>query len=173
MEMFHMKSGDIAIVFPNLIHHYQVFTKGINRAFYIQISPSLCGLFGEKLAKFCPDNPGNETSVTVTVNNGHTGDKEIRGAKDATCTEAGYTGDLYCKSCGVKLSTGSSINKSPHDTVTQKLPPEIIEGAGQRITVGEKKALTFRSNALFDDFKRVELDGDTLDTEYYTAGNVR
>lgn len=57
MEMFHMKSGDIAIVFPNLIHHYQVFTKGINRAYYIQISPSLCGLFGEKLAKFCPENP--------------------------------------------------------------------------------------------------------------------
>ena len=40
---------------------------------------------------------------------------------------------------------------------------------GQSITEGEKKALTFRSNALFDDFDRVELDSDTLDIEYYTA----
>ena len=40
---------------------------------------------------------------------------------------------------------------------------------GQSITEDEKKALTFRSNALFDDFDRVELDYETLNTEYYTA----
>ena len=49
------------------------------------------------------------------------------------------------------------------DTVIQKLPPEIIEGKGQNITVGEKKELTFRSNAAFSDFIRVQLDGKNLD----------
>lgn len=70
MEMFHMESGDIAIVFPNLIHHYQVFSKGTNRAYYVQISPTLCGLFGEKLAKFCPENPvvQNENIDPILLN---------------------------------------------------------------------------------------------------------
>ena len=49
------------------------------------------------------------------------------------------------------------------------IPPEIIEGKGQSITEGEKKALTFRSNALFDDFDRVELDYETLDDKNYTV----
>ena len=31
---------------------------------------------------------------------------EIRNAKDATCTEDGYSGDTYCKDCGEKIGTG-------------------------------------------------------------------
>lgn len=56
-ELFHMETGDYAIVFPNLVHHYQVFSTGNNRAYYIQVSPSLCGAFDEKLTKYCPVNP--------------------------------------------------------------------------------------------------------------------
>lgn len=48
-------------------------------------------------------------------------------------------------------------------------PPEIIEGKGQSATEGEKKELTFRSNAAFSDFIRVELDGKTLDEKNYTV----
>ena len=55
------------------------------------------------------------------------------------------------------------------DTVIQKLPPEIIEGKGQNITVGEKKELTFRSNAAFSDFIRAQLDGKNLDEKNYTV----
>ena len=47
----------------------------------------------------------------------HTGGTEIRGAKDATCTEEGYTGDTYCKGCGAKLSTGTAINMLDHNLV--------------------------------------------------------
>ncbi|MBR6770520.1 MAG: S-layer homology domain-containing protein, partial [Lachnospiraceae bacterium] len=39
----------------------------------------------------------------------HSDGTELRGEKEATATEAGYTGDTYCKSCGVKLSTGKDI----------------------------------------------------------------
>ena len=31
---------------------------------------------------------------------------EIRNAKAATCTEDGYTGDTYCKSCGARIAKG-------------------------------------------------------------------
>lgn len=57
MDLFHMNTGDLSVVFPNMIHHYQVFAKGVNRAYYIQISPSLFGVFAEKLAKYCPKDP--------------------------------------------------------------------------------------------------------------------
>ena len=49
------------------------------------------------------------------------------------------------------------------------IPPEIIKGKGQTITAGEKKALSFTSNADYNDFIRVELDGKTLDTKNYTV----
>ena len=39
---------------------------------------------------------------------------EIRNASAATCNREGYTGDTYCKSCGAKVSTGTSIPKTAH-----------------------------------------------------------
>ena len=39
---------------------------------------------------------------------------EYRNAKEATCAEAGYTGDLYCKDCNTKLRNGSAIAKKSH-----------------------------------------------------------
>ena len=45
----------------------------------------------------------------------HDGGTEVKGAKAATCTEKGYTGDTYCKGCGVKLSDGKEIPVTGHD----------------------------------------------------------
>ena len=55
------------------------------------------------------------------------------------------------------------------DTVIAKLPPEIIKGAGQSITQGESKVLSFTSNAAYSDFIRAQLDGKTLDEKNYTV----
>ena len=44
----------------------------------------------------------------------HTGGTEIRDAKDATCTENGYTGDTCCKGCGAKLESGKVIPAAGH-----------------------------------------------------------
>ena len=41
--------------------------------------------------------------------NNHTGNEEIRGAAEATCTQDGYTGDTYCKDCDALLSSGTVI----------------------------------------------------------------
>ena len=145
----------------------------------------------------------------------HDGDKETRNAKEATCTEAGYSGDVYCLVCNEMITKGHDINMASHKlnyipktdaTVTEtgndeywqctvcdkyfsdaegtneitdlegwkagdgkidKLPSEIIEGKGQSITEGEKKALSFTSNAAYSDFIRVELDGSELSEENY------
>ena len=153
----------------------------------------------------------NHTFMGAKYSDNHTGGTEIRGAKDATCTEEGYTGDTYCIGCGEKISAGIAIKMSAHnlekipakdatvtetgnkeywqcenckkyfadekdtneisleDTVIQKLPPEIIKGKGQCVAEGEKKALSFTSNAAYSDFIRVELDGKTLDAKNYTV----
>ena len=42
---------------------------------------------------------------------------EIRGAKQATCTESGYTGDTYCKDCNQKLKDGTTIPAKGHTEV--------------------------------------------------------
>ena len=139
----------------------------------------------------------------------HDGDKETRNAKEATCTEAGYSGDVYCLVCNEMITKGHDINMASHklnyipktdatvtetgndeywqctvcdkyfsdaagtneikldDTVISKLPPEIIKGMDQSVTEGEKKALSFTSNAAYSDFIRVELDGSELSEEYY------
>ena len=39
----------------------------------------------------------------------HKGETEIRDAKDATCTEDGYTGDTYCKDCDKMITKGETI----------------------------------------------------------------
>ena len=39
---------------------------------------------------------------------------ETRNQKKATCTEEGYTGDLYCKDCNKRLQKGEAIPKTDH-----------------------------------------------------------
>ena len=91
-------------------------------------------------------------------------------AKAATVTEIGNKEYWHCKDCGKYFSDKDGKNSIDlKDTVTQKLPPEIIEGMGQSLTAGEAKELIFRSNAAFGDFIRVELDGKTLDAANYTV----
>ncbi len=97
-------------------------------------------------------------------------------AKDATVTEEGNIEYWYCKDCEKYFSDADGINEiadleawKTGDGKIDKLSPEIIEGKGQSITAGEKKELTFKSNAAFSDFIRVELDGKTLDAKNYTV----
>ena len=97
-------------------------------------------------------------------------DLEMIPAKDATVTETGNEEYWHCKDCGKYFADENGTNEIKlADTVIAKLPPEIIEGKGQSITVGEKKELTFRSNAAFSDFIRVQFDGKTLDEKNYTV----
>ena len=91
-------------------------------------------------------------------------------AKGATVTETGNIEYWHCLDCDKYFADENATNEIKlDDTVISKLPPEIIEGKGQSITAGDKKELTFKSNAAFGDFIRVEFDGKTLDEKNYTV----
>ena len=90
-------------------------------------------------------------------------------AKDATVTEQGNIKYYYCENCGKYFADEDGTKEiSLSETVIQKFPLEIIEGNNATVNNGEKKSLTFRSNAAFADFIRVEIDGKTLDEKDYT-----
>ena len=71
------------------------------------------------------DTKGKNSGTTFYYSNGVWGtakpcdhkNTEIRNAKDATCTEPGYTGDTYCKDCGKKIGTGTAILAKGHTEV--------------------------------------------------------
>lgn len=97
-------------------------------------------------------------------------DLEKISATDATVTETGNKEYWHCKDCGKYFADENGTNEIKlADTVIAKLPPEIIEGKRQSVTEGEKKELTFKSNAAFSDLIRAQLDGKTLDEKNYTV----
>lgn len=56
-ELFHMEEGDFAVIFPDVIHHYQVFSPGVNKACYLWAQPSLGEQFVSTMQKYCPLDP--------------------------------------------------------------------------------------------------------------------
>ena len=56
-ELYHMEKGDFAVVFPNVIHHYQVFGKEENKALYMLVSPTLLPNYMVEIQKNCPQYP--------------------------------------------------------------------------------------------------------------------
>lgn len=73
----------------------------------------------------------NTYAVTLTEPTGcQHNNTEIRNASEATCTEAGYTGDTYCTVCGEKLSTGSAIPAKGHTTETRNAKAATCTEAG-------------------------------------------
>ena len=97
-------------------------------------------------------------------------DLEIIPEREATVTDTGNTEYWHCKDCENNFSDPDGENGIElKDTVIPKLPPEIIKGMGQSVTTGEKKTLSFTSNAAYRDFIRVEIDGKTLDAKNYTV----
>lgn len=56
-ELYHMEKGDFALVFPELIHHYQVFNSESCKAIYALASPLLAPSYTKELQQFCPVNP--------------------------------------------------------------------------------------------------------------------
>ena len=52
---------------------------------------------------------------------------EVRDAVEATCTTEGYSGNTFCKDCGVKVSDGASVPKKEHSFSTAVTPPTCTE----------------------------------------------
>ena len=70
------------------------------------------------------ETEGAEAGTTINYLDGVWGGKpcshentEIRNAKDATCTEDGYSGDTYCTDCNEKIKDGKIIFATGHTEV--------------------------------------------------------
>ena len=100
--------------------------------------------------------------------NNHTDLKHIN-AKAATAAAEGNIEYWYCGDCDKYFSDAAATKEiTKAATVTAKLPPKITAGDGAAVTQGEKKELSFTSDASFADFLRVELDGTVLEEKNYT-----
>ena len=129
---------------------------------------------------FSDENATDEITLAETVvpAAGH-GETELKNQKDATCTEAGYTGDKVCAVCGETLEKGETIPKLAHDykdgkcTICGTIDPDfkvvITDGANATWQKGTKDGLSFTSNAAFAHFQKVQVDGKDLDASDYTV----
>ena len=106
----------------------------------------------------------------------------------ATCTEEGNTEYWYCETCKKYFSDSEGKNEiTPESTVISAIghsyengkctvcgaidpnfTPEIIAGANGTWQKGTQDGLSFTSNAAFDDFIKVQVDGKDLDASNYT-----
>ena len=102
---------------------------------------------------------------TVIPATGHT---PSRVEPQAPTTEAvGSTGYWYCADCGKYFSDEECTQEiALADTVIAKLP-KIIAGAEQTWTRGSKDGLAVTSDAPFDGFQKVQVDGKDLDPANY------
>ena len=115
---------------------------------------AICEVCGESYGKLDPNNHANLKHID---------------AKAATKTSEGNIEYWYCDGCNKYYKDAKATQEiTKAATVTAKLPPKITAGDGAAVTQGEKKELSFTSDASFADFLRVELDGTTLDEKNYT-----
>lgn len=145
----------------NETEHWQVCTCGavFNKA---EHSGGKATCKDKAICEICGDSYGS-----LDPNN-HTDLKHID-AKAATAAEEGNIAYWYCGGCKKYFSDAAAIKEiAKADTVTAKRSPQITAGDGAAVTQGEKKELTFTSDASFADFLRVELDGTALDEKNYT-----
>lgn len=56
-ELYHMETGDFAVIFPDLVRHYQVFDSRRCRAIYLLAAPPLTGGYLQTLQQHCPVHP--------------------------------------------------------------------------------------------------------------------
>ncbi len=76
---------------------------------------STCNTHGTKTYTCHNDASHTYTEEVALDENKHAGENYIKDAKDATCTEDGYTGDTYCADCDKKLEDGEIIPATNHD----------------------------------------------------------
>ena len=56
-ELYHLETGDMGIIFPDIIHHYQVFGADVHKIYLVNIAAGSIGSFGEELQKYAPVMP--------------------------------------------------------------------------------------------------------------------
>lgn len=89
------------------LKHYHIWIPGTKISDATCTSPAIYNYSCR-----CGETKTDEFGLKNPINHVH---KEVRGAKDATCTENGYTGDTYCNDCGWLVFLGKNIEAPGHD----------------------------------------------------------
>ena len=124
-----IKTVDTPALGHKLVHHAAKAATCIAEGSIEYWECTVCKkLYSDKDAK-------NEVTTIVTPKDpkNHVGETELKNAKAATCTESGYTGDTYCKSCGELIEKGKASPVVPH-----QFGEWIIVKQPTRTEVGEK-----------------------------------
>ena len=90
----------------------------------------------------------------------------------ATAAANGRVECWHCTACDKYFADANGKTElTAENTVTEKVPPSIIQGNDARWKKGESSTLTFRSDAAFEDFAEVLVDGAALPSESYEKRN--
>ena len=90
----------------------------------------------------------------------------------ATAAANGRVECWHCTACDKYFADANGKTElTAENTVTEKVPPSIIQGSDARWKKGESSTLTFRSDAAFEDFAEVLVDGAVLPSESYEKRN--
>lgn len=90
----------------------------------------------------------------------------------ATAAANGRVECWHCTACDKYFADANGKTElTAENTVTEKVPPSIIQGSDARWKKGESSTLTFRSDAPFEDLIEVLVDGAVLPSESYEKRN--
>ena len=90
----------------------------------------------------------------------------------ATAAANGRVECWHCTACDKYFADANGKTElTAENTITEKVPPSIIQGSDARWKKGESSTLTFRSDAAFEDFAEVLVDGAALPSESYEKRN--
>lgn len=90
----------------------------------------------------------------------------------ATAAANGRVECWHCTACDKYFADANGKTElTAENTVTEKVPPSIIQGNDARWKKGESSTLTFRSDAAFEDFAEVLVDGAVLPSESFEKRN--
>ena len=145
---------------PNHEHSYELTVMTPNTCTTNGTGEEICTLCGEYYEEIIPaSHTWDEGKVTTTATCTEAGVKtytctvcnetkteeisatghqhtEIENKKDATCSEAGYTGDQVCKDCGTVIEKGTAIAKKNHTWDDGEVTtPATCEEKGEKIYI--------------------------------------
>lgn len=127
-----------------------------------------CEICGQKYGKINSQN--------------HTGEIEIKNAKEATCQEEGYEGDKYCKNCKNLVEKGAFTNKLEHRYKDGKClicgVLEVVENEANQLeiipeitddvyTLGTDTQAVVKCSGKLSELKNVKMDGEIVEPSNY------
>ncbi len=94
------------------------YSEVLTAAVTSKTTPATCTAAGKTVytaeITFLGTNYSDTREVPIAIDKNAHGEIELRGEREATCSEKGYTGDRVCKDCGAIVEKGQEIELKAH-----------------------------------------------------------